>query len=250
MPLSVSRKKSLQSLGFVALSGESVRAGVGAQAMAEANRIDESFQGLARDRHMGDGGRYRFRRYSRFLCRLDAQTGRFEFPPLSGTEIHQEKVDNPLNGGVTRTFEPLDSWVSQSAFLDALLRHDAALLMALDPDLFLRPVPVGVHQIRIVAEPETQGKPTPEGVHRDAETYTIQHFLFREGIERGEFRAYDSGKKETFRWLQDSLLDSVLFTGTTWHSATPIACLPECERGHRDIFLVDFTSEVQPHGED
>ena len=187
---------------------------------------------------MGDGGRYRFRRFSRFLAKVEnAEVG---LEHLQGSSILQSIEDNPLNGGVERTFEPLEAEISSSLLLRELIAHDIRVIQTVDSRLFGEPVVVGVHQGRIVALPESLGRPTPEGVHRDAEAYTFQHFWHRDGIQGGEFSAYDENKNQVFRWLQTERLDSVLFTGTTWHSASPISCLGDSERGYRDIFLIDF----------
>jgi hypothetical protein len=99
---------------------------------------------------------------------------------------------------------------------------------------------VGVHQVRIVARGQSTGLPTPEGIHRDRERFTFQHFMARHNVVGGEFRAYDQQKTLCFAWLQEDCLDTVMFEGTTWHSATPIAARDPHGEGYRDIFLIDF----------
>ncbi|MCA9777881.1 MAG: 2OG-Fe dioxygenase family protein [Candidatus Eremiobacteraeota bacterium] len=231
------RVESLQG-GYLPFPASQVRASLSELSQNELESVSESFSRLVQDRQMGDGGRYRYRRFSRFTANLRADGLHLE--PLQNRSIRQSLEDNPLNGGVTRTFEPLAPELIQGNFLPDLIEHDVRAIQAFDDLLFRAPVVVGVHQVRIVAWPETQGKPTPEGVHRDAEQYTFQHFWQRSGIEGGEFAAYDENKNQVFRWLQTELLDSVLFTGTTWHSASPISCSQKSEGGYRDIFLIDF----------
>lgn len=209
------------------------------EAAAQIGLVERTFEELVQDIQMGDGGRYRFRRYSRFKM-TRKERGSLSLEDLRGNSIHQSLEDNPLNGGVTRTFEPLSQVLVESAFLRELIAQDAELVAALDPDFVSRPVAVGVHQVRIVAVGKAEGKPAPEGVHRDAERFTFQHFWARRSVEGGEFVAYNQEKTESFRWLQRERLDSVLFLGTTWHSATPIVCEAGAESGYRDIFLVDF----------
>lgn len=228
----------LSTLGVAALPAARLKASLSPSALSAMERLSESFAHLSQDRHMGDGGTYRFRRYSRYSVAWNGEG--FVWSSLAGNSINQSIHDNPLNGGVRRTFEPLSPEVAESPLLRELLAHDADLLRHLDPSLFEKPVTVGVHQVRIVALPESQGKPTPEGIHRDSERYTFQHFWSRSGVEGGEFRAYDQEQSLVFQWLQSETLDSALFEGATWHSATPIRCLPGVERGYRDIFLIDF----------
>lgn len=229
----------LERDGFVALASADVLQGMSERARAQFDFVEGTFDDLVQDTQMGDGGRYRFRRYSRFLLSR-SQAGELVLLPLRGHSIHQSVEDNPLNGGVTRTFEPLTEELAESDFLKELLLQDAEIVARLDPELLAGQVAVGVHQVRIVATVQAEGKPAPEGIHRDSERFTFQHFWSREAVKGGEFVAYDQEKTESFRWLQRERLDSVLFFGTTWHSATPITCREGEAKGSRDIFLVDF----------
>lgn len=238
MPIGNALFTELRQTGFAKLSSEDVTSGLSAPARQELSSVVGTFEELVEDQHMADGGTYRYRRFSRF--RVDRMGTSFQFTPIHGNSIYQERKDNPLNGGVTRSFEPLSSSLSEGQFLRSLLKFDTELVAEYEPDFFTQPTVIGVHQVRIVAAEGQPGKPTPEGVHRDAERYTFQHFWSRDGIDGGAFLAYDAQKKERFRWLQQNRLDSVIFLGTSWHSATPIACRAGVDRGHRDIFLVDF----------
>lgn len=224
----------MERVGLVAFPAAVVRDRVRGTA-EEEKRLEQSFSHLVLDEQMGDGGRYRYRRFSRFRLEKDLR-----LTPLNENSIHQSLEDNPLNGGVTRTFEPLQPEVLQSPMLRSLLMHDLQVVKSVAPEIFHHRVMVGVHQVRIVAAPSQVGQPTPEGIHRDAELFTFQHLWNRHGVTGGEFLAYDQSQKESFRWLQTDRLDSVLFRGTTWHSASPIQCEPGLDSGYRDIFLIDF----------
>ena len=203
-----------------------------------------SFARLVPDQHMGDGGTYRNRAYSRFLLQVQGEA--LELVPLEGHSIFQTLEDNSLNGGVLRTYAPLAPEVAECELLKALILEDALHALACDPGLGSGPIQVGVHQVRIVARSGVPGLPTPEGVHRDSERFTFQHFCDRSNITGGEFRAYNSSKELQFQWLQTDCLDTVMFEGTTWHSATPVACADLSQQGHRDIFLVDFDQIKEP----
>ncbi len=185
----------------------------------------DSFADLVADSHMGDGGRYRFRRYGKWRL----QHG--QLSKIDGSSIYQELHDNPLNGGVERTFAPLAPAQAENPFVEALILADAERLQLPQQQLF----EVGFHCVRIVATPEAAGKPTPEGIHRDAEAYTVQHLIDRQGVRGGVFSAYDEDKRPVFHWLQLQRWDSLFFQGTLWHSASPIE-----GDGHRDILLIDF----------
>lgn len=202
------------------------------QAVGEEQLV-ASWDALVQDQHMADGGCYRFRRYSR-LCWRDGTLG-----PLSGNSIYQELVDNPLNGGVQRTFAPLLPEVLDNPFLQAVILEDARAL-GLRGDW-----QVGVHCVRILARPARPGLPTPEGVHRDAETYTVQHLIARKHVRGGVFTGYDEARQPVFHWLQLRRWDTLYFQGKLWHSATPIESETD---GYRDILLIDFVPLQQPAG--
>lgn len=197
------------------------------------DQLVASWGDLIQDRHMADGGCYRFRRYSRLLWRDGSLSD------LSGNSIYQELVDNPLNGGVERTFAPLLPEILANPFLRAVIQEDARVLH-LRGDW-----QVGIHCVRILARPSRPGLPTPEGVHRDAETYTVQHLIARRHIRGGVFTGYDEEKRPVFHWLQLQRWDTLYFQGKLWHSATPIESDSD---GYRDILLIDFVPLQDPAG--
>ncbi len=229
----------LQSDGYATFPAALYRAHLQAKGVLDQlPQLLESFSRLTPDKFMGDGGTYRNRAYSRFVYRWNSHSPTLE--PLEGHSIFQTLEDNSLNGGVLRTYAPLAAEVNDSALLRELVLEDAKHAMSCDPSLRESAVQVGVHQVRIVARSQSLGLPTPEGIHRDSERFTFQHFCQRTNIEGGEFRAYDQQKRPLFSWLQTESLDTVMFEGTTWHSATPVACQDPSKEGYRDIFLIDF----------
>lgn len=226
--------------GFRSFRASEVRAHLGEFSSSDDQVLEASFSHLVRDQQMGDGGEYRYRRYSRFLTPASLAPEIPDFRLTSGNSILQSLADNSLNGGVERIYQPLTEAVLQNNLFRKLIEHDIKIVRQVDPELFTRPVVIGVHQVRILAYPGLEGKPTPEGIHRDAERFTFQHLWSRQSVEGGEFRAYDQNRELSFRWLQETRFDSVLFEGQTWHSASPIHCQSGSQSGHRDIFLIDF----------
>jgi hypothetical protein len=232
-------RASFTERGYGQFPASTYRELLGESALAQLPEVLQSFSDLGRDQYMGDGGTYRFRAYSRFVVHSQQEEA-FRVEELSGNSIFQTTEDNSVNGGVLRTFAPLAPEVAGGPLLQALIRQDFSNAAACDPELWRGETVVGVHQVRIVARGQQPGLPTPEGIHRDSERFTFQHFMARADIEGGEFRAYDEQKRLLFAWLQREPLDTVMFEGTTWHSATPIAPCDPTTAGYRDIFLVDF----------
>ena len=196
------------------------------------------WENLEPDLYMADGGRYRLRRYG--LYQLSAGSGRLIH--ISGASFYQSSKTNPLNGGEHRRFAPLAADTVNNPFLRELVRFDFAQLTSkkhVENDWL-----VGVHQIRILATPGVTGNPTPEGVHRDDESYTAQHLIARHNISGGINYFYGSGPEPARRshtvWKQTSYFDSYYFDRSLWHSVSPITSGKYDNDGYRDVILIDF----------
>ena len=200
----------------------------------------QDWEHLEPDPYMADDGKYRFRRYG--LYQLSATTGRLSHIP--GASFYQSIEINPLNGGEHRRFAALHGNTVKNAFLHELIRFDFAQLTSkkqMEDDWL-----IGVHQIRITATTGVQGNPTPEGIHRDDETYTAQHLIARHNIGDGINYFYGSGPEPTARpqavWKQQCYFDSYYFDRSLWHSVSPIVSGNRDGDGHRDVVLIDFVS--------
>ena len=203
-----------------------------------AELFRREWEHLEPDPYMADGGKYRFRRYG--LFQLSATTGQLAYIP--GASFYQSVDINPLNGGEPRHFAPLAADTVNSPFLRDLIQFDFAQLTSKKhtEDDWL----VGVHQIRIIATTGVPGNPTPEGIHRDDETYTVQHLIARQNINGGINYFYGSGPEPTRDpqavWQQQSYFDSYYFDRSQWHSVSPIASGNHDGNGYRDVILIDF----------
>ena len=203
---------------------------------------------LEKDPCMADGGSYRSRRYG--LYRLSGRTGQLAHIP--GASFYQSTDINPLNGGVHRNFAPLGTNTIKNPFLCELIRFDYAQLTSkkhIEDDWL-----IGVHQIRIAATRGVPGSPTPEGIHRDAETYTAQHLIARQNIDGGTNYFYGDGPEPTNLpeavWKQESYFDSYYFDHSLWHNVSPIFCGKRDGCGYRDILLIDFMASSELTGTD
>ena len=195
---------------------------------------------LKLDPYMGDGGRYRFRRYG--LFNLSIITGRLNCIP--DASFYQDININPLNGGKLRKFASLTKDSVENPFLQELMLFDLAQLTSttsVKVDWL-----IGVHQIRIIAMPGASGNPTPEGVHRDDETYTVQHLIKRHNIDGG-VNYFHGSEREPERYptvlKQLNYFDSYYFDHTLWHSVSPITLNMHGSEGYRDVLLIDFTPQ-------
>lgn len=75
----------------------------------------------------------------------------------------QDKTINNYVGGISRNYNPIASNIKDDVYQKVILSAYSQLPPA-DYD-------VGVHQIRIIANTDNQGIPTPEGIHQDGFDY-------------------------------------------------------------------------------
>jgi hypothetical protein len=186
-----------------------------------------SWDELAPDNYLKDGGHYRRRRHSSFVVEGEGIA-------LSPHRAHWQPVAyNALHGGMQRWFEPVTPAVAQSAAWLALLRWLARVSSALKGQ---QPWFVEAHQFRIDTEGGI-GRPTPEGAHRDGVDVVAVFLLAREGIKGGETRVFeaDGPRGERFTLTEPwSLL--LLDDERVIHESTPIQ--PVGGGGHRDTLVL------------
>src|SRR5262245_33278088 len=78
--------------------------------LADRAKFVESWNNLALDTYMADGGRYRRRRHAVFTTAPNRPI------ELAVHQPHYQALDyNPLNGGVARWFEPIEAAVTGGA---------------------------------------------------------------------------------------------------------------------------------------
>ena len=100
---------------------------------------------------------------------------------------------------------------------------------------------VGIHQIRIKAMKEQIGLPTPEGIHKDGEMFTVQHLINCINVTGGKIYIYDNDKNVICSWTQQIQFDSYFFEDDAiWHSVSPIHSDNRNLPAYRDILLIDF----------
>jgi hypothetical protein len=191
-----------------------------------------SWNDLGPDTYMADGGRYRKRRHAVFAVSA-ANIVRQPAQPH-----YQSRDYNALNGGVERWFEPVTQSIGAGPSITTIITFCR--------DLFglLRPTPVWhveVHQFRIEARRGQEGRPTPEGAHRDGVDYVLVLLVNRTNIARG----VTSVQELTGRTLGDFTLTTpfdgaLVDDARVMHGVTPVEPLNPDEPGFRDVLVVTF----------
>ncbi|MEU5051495.1 2OG-Fe dioxygenase family protein [Streptomyces sp. NPDC021096] len=203
---------------------------------AEWDAFTASWEDLARDPFMADGGDYRLRRYSEFDCTAD------EVRLLPHKAYEQAKEINRLNGGVPRLFEPFSDRVAHGPVAHTLLSWCARQLDETE-DRGPQTWYAQVFQNRILARPDAAGKPTPEGVHHDGVDYVFTVVIDRKGITGGTSSLYEAlpdgrhGKRIVS--VEMAPPGGFLFNDDvrTMHGVTPVVPADGESEGYRDTFI-------------
>ncbi|MFI5617200.1 2OG-Fe dioxygenase family protein [Streptomyces sp. NPDC051567] len=161
-----------------------------------------SYEDLPADPFLPDGGRYRYRRHSRYL--FDAATRHLEV--IENPGYFQTAENNPFAGGVMRTYEELAGHIVRSPFLAALIAFNCDRL---PPQETTTRWEVQAHCVRIVARQNALGRPTPEGVHRDGYPFISLHMINRYNIGRTGTSVYDADENFLTRKVFSARLDSL-----------------------------------------
>ena len=198
--------------------------------LEELTALRASWDDLAPDKYLKDGGHYRRRRHSSYVVEGDRAA-------LAPHRAHWQPVEyNALHGGMQRWFEPVAPQVGEAPAWLALLRWLGRVSSALKGE---QPWYVEAHQFRIDTEGGI-GRPTPEGAHRDGVDVVAVFLVAREGIKGGETRVFeaDGPRGERFTLTEPwSLL--LLDDERVIHESTPIQPAGE-GGGHRDTLVLTY----------
>lgn len=190
---------------------------------------------LTLDRHMADGGTYRFRRYGQFDTGPENQ-----WIWLPHAAYEQPRYVNALNGGVKRYFDPLeDSFVAHSV-LQALLRVLLDIVEGVDQRS--SSWNVRLHPYRIMANSKERGHPTPEGLHRDGVDYIVSMMVRRQNIQGGITQITDANRQPlTTVTLNEPMQTMIADDSCTMHGVSAIRPANPQTAAFRDVLVVAFT---------
>ncbi|MET9291222.1 2OG-Fe dioxygenase family protein [Streptomyces sp. NPDC003077] len=190
---------------------------------------------LSPDRYAAERGTRRLRRYGQFS--LDAVTG--EISPLSHVAFVQPENTNYLYEGVDREFEPLtDAFVR-----DPLFRAVMALLGRIGAVLDSTPTwTAKVHPFRVVASPDGEGDPTPEGRHRDGVTLVSSLLIDRRNVAGGESSVTTPEGRRLLGATLSEPGDLLLGDDRlTLHEVTPVRPVDPAQPAYRDVLVTTLT---------
>jgi hypothetical protein len=210
--------------------------------LADWHSFAESWNHLELDPYMADGGCYRRRRHAVFEAGKEGAITRQPHQP------HYQSLDyNPLHGGLARWFEPMASDLAGGASMQTILTCSRDLFASLAPaTLEWR---VEAHQFRIEAGTGTEGRPTPEGLHRDGVDYVLVLLINRRNIDSGTtaIHALDGRLLGSFT-LTDPLDAALVDDGRVAHGVTPVKTIEPGEAAYRDVLVVTFVAAASYRG--
>ncbi len=219
---------ALRHHGYALLCPADVCALAGVEA-AELAALIPSWDALAPDQYMKDGGRYRRRRHA---CFVQDEAGLIQTPHRPHWQPLQY---NALHGGMHRLFEPIEEAVLARPAWSRLVLALGRLCSQVKPS---GPWHIEAHQFRIDTT-DGIGRPTPEGAHRDGVDFVAVILIGRHHIKGGETRIFEAdgpnGKRFTLTEPWSLLL---LDDAAVIHESTPIQ--PVERDGHRDTLVLTY----------
>lgn len=228
---------TIQKTGFSFCPSAAIQAWLLAQspeALSDWKAFSDSWNDMPLDQYMADGGRYRRRRYAV----LSAQNTSSEVK-LEPHQPHYQSLDyNTLNGGIARNFEPIKASTIQSHSMQAVLKFCQKVFSELMPNT---PWHIECHQFRIEANNQEQGKPTPEGVHRDGVEFVLVMMIKRQNISSGTTTMHDLELKKLDSFTLTEPLDvAIVNDRRCMHGVTPIVPIDPSQPAYRDVLVVTF----------
>ncbi|PID48772.1 MAG: hypothetical protein CR991_10060 [Proteobacteria bacterium] len=200
--------------------------------MAQAYaRFRQSWNQLLPDLYLRDGGHYRLRRYSVFLWE------KAKLKPLPYEPHYQSSHYNKLHGGFKRHFRPWQATTIHNPVLSAIIRWSIEQFSH-DPAQAWR---IQAHQFRIRTSVHEEGKPTPEGIHKDGADYILIMLLDRHNIEGGVSQVYDNERRPLAEVTLQATGDLLLVNDAqVYHGVTPVKPKNSAEAAWRDVLVLTF----------
>ena len=193
--------------------------------------LTPSWDDLAPDAYLRDGGRYRRRRHSCFVV----EPGRILPVPH---RAHWQSLDyNALHGGLHRWFEPMSPDVAAARGFEALVAGLGAVFAQVQAASRWH---VEAHQFRIDTT-DGLGRPTPEGAHRDGVDFVAVLLVARVGIKGGETRVFEADGPRGERFTLEQPWSALLLDDArVIHESTPIQPVDPAASGHRDTLVLTY----------
>lgn len=226
-------QRRLRSVGVCVMPSADLNRYLAADARAWS-RFSAHWEELVEDTYAVELGTQRLRRYGWFSFRQ--ADGVVSVLPHGG--FVQPQNSNPLYIARDRFFEPLTDAFAADPLLHRLLQLLARFARVLGD---IPAWSVKVHPFRVLASPDREGQPTPEGLHRDGVTLVTTLLVGRRNATGGESLAVDRDGRQL---LASTLAEpGTLFVGDDrriMHGVTSIRPVDPAESARRDVLVITF----------
>lgn len=236
-PNDAALRASLLDAGFAFVEGSTLRALLPASLGQDFKTFAESWDRLGDDRYMADGGRYRRRRHAAFAVGPDGIVRKPHQPH------YQSRDYNPLNGGIARLFEPIESGVANGPTLTSIIDFADRLFTPLSGRSMVD-WHVETHQFRIEAASDMTGLPTPEGLHRDGVDWVLVMLIRRQNVVQGVTKIHGLDGREIGSFCLANAFDAALVDDhKVYHAVTPVVPDDPSVPAFRDVLVVTFKAD-------
>lgn len=195
----------------------------------------ESWRNLELDRFMSDNGTYRTRRHATFTTEGNSQNySKNDYQPH-----YQTTEYNGLNGGIERFYKEIDPNTLKNPIFNSLIQ---LAYSAFDKGK-MKKWYIEAHQFRIEAKDQSNGKPTPEGIHRDGVDYVLMAMVNKESVVGGVTTIYDLDKNKLASFELENFLDIAMVNDhDVYHGVSEIYPKDNNDNkvGSRDVLVVTF----------
>jgi hypothetical protein len=198
----------------------------------------DSWSRLQEDTYMADGGRYRSRRHATYSAPAgDVSWQREEHQPH-----YQSLHYNTLNGGIARHYSPIEPDVAEGRVADGLLTLGCALFGRLAPFSAWH---IEAHQFRISPAEDREGKPTPEGIHRDGVQYVMMMLIERRNVTGGLSTLYDPELRPVKEITLSEPLEMIVVNDERiMHDVSPVIGAFQGGPAYRDVLVLTFRKKA------
>jgi len=179
----------------------------------------------------------RYRRFKRVLL----NPKNMQIKTLSSPIFYQSKITNIKYGGINRKFGSINKRTLGNKFLKNLITFNFNNLPLTRKQLNYS-WEIGIHLIRIIARAKNEGKPSPEGVHKDGHEFISIHLIKRDNARGGVTEIFDKDNNLVIQKLLKSQLDSVYINDKKMlHYVSAFSPINKKRSSIRDVLIMDFS---------
>ena len=228
--------QALESEGYAFVRAPTFRTALTAAGLRDWDGFAASWDALGQDQYMADGGRYRSRRFATFAVSATAVERKPHQPH------YQSRDYNTLNGGIARWFEPVTDAIASHPATTSIIRVCNTLFTGLTPaERRPRSWHAELHQFRIAASADAEGRPTPEGMHRDGVDYVLVLLIARHNVASGTTIIGAPNGLAHGSFTLTSPFDAMMLDDhRVFHGVTAIEPIDATRLAKRDVLVVTF----------